>query len=153
MLFRSHGAGRNPFEVVIGDSASDPALVHKCAGLFDNSLIVLRQIDEAISQAATAIRRYGRSQLVLMHEWGPAGQLPGGVDPDTMTPREIDWEPGRVLSLAPGERLAFVQPDLNSYKAGMEFHDLLTRYVARDTIDPAAWAGADRKSTRLNSSH
>jgi hypothetical protein len=137
-----HGAGRNPFEVVIGDSASDPALVHKYAGLFDNSLVVLRQIDEAISQAATAIRRYGRSQLVLMHEWGPAGQLPGGVDPDTMAPREIDWEPGRVLSLAPGERLAFVQPDLNSYKAGMEFHDLLTRYVARDTIDPAAWAGA-----------
>lgn len=137
-----HGAGRNPFEVVIGDTGSDPALVHKYSGLFDNSLTVMRQIDEAISQAATAIRRYGRAQLVLMHEWGPAGQIPGGVDPDTMTPREIDWEPGRVLSLAPGERLAFVQPDLNAYKAGLEFHDLLTRYVARDTIDPAAWAGS-----------
>jgi len=137
-----HGAGRNPFEVVVGDTGSDPALVHKYSGLFDNSLTVMRQIDEAISQAATAIRRYGRAQLVLMHEWGPAGQIPGGVDPDTMTPREIDWEPGRVLSLAPGERLAFVQPDLNAYKAGLEFHDLLTRYVARDTIDPAAWAGS-----------
>ena len=134
-----HGAGRNPFEIVIGDSGSDPALVHKYSGLFDNCLRVLVQIDESISQAATAIRRYGRGQLVLMHEWGPAGQIPGGVDPDTMTPREIDWEPGRVLSLAPGERLAFVQPDLNAYKAGLEFHDLLTRYVARDTIDPSAW--------------
>jgi hypothetical protein len=141
-----HGASRNPFEVVVGDTGSDPALIHKYAGLFDNSLTVLRQIDEAISQAATAIRRYGRGQLVLMHEWGPAGQLPGGVDPDTMTPREIDWEPGRVISLAPGERLAFVQPDLNAYRAGLEFHDLLTRYVARDTIDPAAWAGSATNS-------
>lgn len=141
-----HGAGRNPFEVVVGDTGSDPALIHKYAGLFDNSLVILRQIDEAISQAATAIRRYGRGQLVLMHEWGPAGQLPGGVDPDTMTPREIDWEPGRVISLAPGEKLAFVQPDLNAYRAGLEFHDLLTRYVSRDTIDPAAWAGSATNS-------
>lgn len=136
-----HGCGRNPFEVLVGDTSSDPALVNKYAGMFDNSLQTIRQIDEAISQAATAIRRYGRSQLVLLHEWGPGGQLPGGVDPDTLVPRDVEWDPGRVLSLAPGEKLAFIQPDLTSYKAGLDYHDLLTRYVSRDTIDPAAWAG------------
>lgn len=141
-----HGCGRNPFEILVGDTSSDPALVNKYAGLFDNSLQTIRQIDEAISQAATAVRRYGRSQLVLLHEFGPGGQLPGGVDPDTLIPRDIEWDPGRVLSLAPGEKLTFIQPDLTSYKAGMDYHDLLTRYVSRDTIDPSAWAGAASSS-------
>lgn len=136
-----HGCGRNPFEIIVGDTSSDPALVNRYAGMFDNSLNTIRQVDEAISQAATAVRRYGRAQLVLVHEWGPGGQMPGGVDPDTMVPRDVEWDPGRVLSLAPGEKLAFIQPDLTSYKAGMDYHDLLMRYVSRDTIDPAAWAG------------
>jgi hypothetical protein len=136
-----HGAGRNPFEVLVGDLQADPALVHRFAGLFDNSRMLIKQVDEAVSQASTAIRRYGRAQLVLTHEWGPQGQLPGGVDPDTLAPREVTWNPGVVLSLAPGERLQFVQPDLNAYRAGIEYMEVLQRWVARDTIDPSAWAG------------
>jgi hypothetical protein len=136
-----HGIGRNPFEVLVGDLQADPALVHRFAGLFDSSRDLIRQIDEAVSQAATAVRRYGRAQLVLTHEWGPQGQLPGGVNPDTLEPREIAWDPGVVLSLAPGERLSFVQPDLNAYRAGIEYMDVLQRWVARDTIDPSAWSG------------
>ena len=136
-----HGIGRNPFEVLVGDLQADPSLVHRFAGLFDGSRDLIAQVDEAVSQAATAVRRYGRAQLVLTHEWGPQGQLPGGVNPDTMEPREIAWDPGVVLSLAPGERLAFVQPDLNAYKAGLEYMEVLQRWVARDTIDPSAWSG------------
>ena len=137
-----HGAGRNPFVVQLGDISSDPSLVHKYAGLFDNSLPLIDAIDDLLTQYHSGLRRYARAQPIVTRQWGPAGQVPYGYDPNKGTVREIKWNPGKVLSFGPGELPGWWHPEMGDYQAAIDFHTILSQYVQRDTLAPSIGGGA-----------
>jgi len=136
-----HGQDANPFTVQLGDVSSDPELVHKYAGIFDNSLNLIDRIDETLTQYATSVRRYARAVPIVTRTWGPGGQAPYGYDTERNTVREVDWNPNRVTQFGPGETPGWWQPPVRDFQAAVDLHTIISQYIQRDTLAPSSWGG------------
>lgn len=138
-----HELCRNAFIVQYGEVTGDRDPVHKHAGIFDNSLELVDNVDAVLSQYATMVRRYSRAMLTI--ERAPV-QVGGqfviyGVDDETGEAREITWDPDEVLNLLPGEKASWTTPPMEQFRAAIELHTLLSQYVSRDTLAPSSWGG------------
>lgn len=138
-----HGLPHNPFVIQFGDLTGDPDLAHRHAGIFDNSLDTIDQLDATLSQYATQVSRYARGQPMLRHTpVNVGGQFViYGVDDETQEPRTIEFNPNEVISLLPGEEFDWVVPPMEQFRAAIELHNLLSLYIQRDTLAPSSWGG------------
>ncbi len=133
-----HALGKCPFVVQRGETSGDPELVHQMEGSLDNSLTLMRQKDNALTQEATLMRRYARAVPTITVDHPPAGSSSPG-QPPSQTPPIDEWNPDRIKRFRAGEHPGWWQPDIAAVE-GIDRHiGRLEAAIQQDTLAPSTY--------------